>query len=117
MKVRFQADADLNVDIVNGIHRREPAVDFKSAQGVLTEGMRDTRVLEIAAAERRVLVSHDVSTMPVHFTRFLTTEGMSPGVILIPQSMPISEGIEELVLIWAASEAEEWADRLTFLPL
>lgn len=117
MKVRFQADADLNFDIVTGIGRREPAIDFRSAQDALTEGMNDHLVLELAAAERRILVSHDVSTMPRHFGRFLEEGKRSPGVILIPQLTPISECIEELVLVWVASDADEWEDRLTFLPL
>ncbi len=31
MKVRYQADADLNEDIVNGVRRRVPEIDFKTA--------------------------------------------------------------------------------------
>jgi hypothetical protein len=31
--------------------------------------------------------------------------------------MPIGEAIEELVLIWGASAAEEWKDRWRVLPL
>jgi hypothetical protein len=31
MKVRFQADADLNAEIVAGVLRREPSTDFQTA--------------------------------------------------------------------------------------
>lgn len=31
MKVRYQADADLNEDIVTGIQRRAPEIDFQTA--------------------------------------------------------------------------------------
>ena len=31
MKVRFQADADLNEDIVSGVIRSQPGVDFQTA--------------------------------------------------------------------------------------
>jgi Domain of unknown function (DUF5615) len=117
VKVRFLADADLNFDIVTGVCRKEPAIDFRSAQDALTEGMNDNRVLALAAAEGRILVSHDVSTMPGHFARFLEEEERSPGVILRSQVTPISECIEELVLVWVTSEPNEWKDRLTFLPL
>jgi hypothetical protein len=117
VRVRFQAEADLNFDIVAGVLRREPSIDFQSAQDTLPEGMEDADVLGFAASERRVLVSHDVSTMPGHFARFFERSGWSPGVLLIPQSMPISESIEEIVLIWAGSDAAEWEDRLVFLPL
>jgi hypothetical protein len=31
MRVRFQADADLNLVILHAVVRREPAVDFRTA--------------------------------------------------------------------------------------
>jgi hypothetical protein len=31
MKIRFQADADLNEDIVTGVLRRVPEIDFQTA--------------------------------------------------------------------------------------
>ena len=52
--------------------------------------------------------------MPAHFTRF-TSGAQTPGVILLREATPISTAIEELVLIWNASEAEEWADRLAWI--
>ncbi len=117
MKPRFLADADLHLDVVTGVLRREPAIDFQSASEVLAEGMQDPEVLALAAQEERILVSHDVSTMPGHFQRFLATGGESPGVFLIPQSLPIAMAIDELVLIWVASEASEWRNRTAWLPL
>ena len=65
MSVRFLADADLNHAIVQGIHLREPAIDFKAANEAALEGLSDPEVLELAAREGRVLVSYDKSTMPV----------------------------------------------------
>ena len=62
-----------------------------------------------------MLVSHDLRTMPRHFGE-LVLGGSSPGVILIPQRMPIAEAVENLVLIWAATEAEEWANRVYIVP-
>jgi len=41
----------------------------------------------------------------------------SPGVFLIAQDVPVAVAIDALMLIWVASEAEEWANRLTYLPL
>jgi len=54
--------------------------------------------------------------MPGHFARFITTE-TSAGVIIVPQAMPIVDVVESLLLIWAASEAEEWKNRICVLPL
>ena len=55
--------------------------------------------------------------MPRHFGDFLNAGGSSPGLILVPQHMPIGEVIEELLLIQGASDAEEWRDRWQALPL
>jgi hypothetical protein len=67
MKPRFLADADLNKAIVTGVLRREPAIDFQTAQAAGLRSMSDPDVLAFAAQTARVLVSHDVSTMPGHF--------------------------------------------------
>lgn len=116
MRVRFLADANLDQDIVAGILRREPEVDFELPQGVIPEGMPDPEVLAVAALLGRVLVTHDVRTMPRHFGEFITGSDC-PGLILIPRSLPIAQAIEEILLIWNISEAEEWTNRFRRLPL
>jgi hypothetical protein len=72
-------------------------------------------VLAFAADEGRILVSHDFGTMPKHFCQF--TQGRnSPGVLLVRQDVPVAEAIETLLLIWEATEAEEWVNRLCLVP-
>ncbi len=51
--IRFMADA-----IVEGCRRREFAIDFLSANDANLEGVADSDVLSLAAAEDRILVSH-----------------------------------------------------------
>ena len=115
MKVRFQADADLRRPIVAGVRRREPTIDFKTAQEAGLTGLDDPTVLAIAANEGRLLVSHDVSTMPEHFANFIETR-TSPGVILISQDLSYREAIEGLLKLWTRTEAEDWVNVLSFLP-
>lgn len=116
MKIRFQADADLNDAIVFGVIRRVPQIDFKTAtQAGLTE-LRDEQVLEIAARDNRILVSHDWKTMPFHFGKFVLNR-RSPGVLIIPQQLGIARAIEELVMIWLVSEAEEYVNSIRRVPL
>jgi len=92
-------------------------MDFLSAKEANPAGLPDPKVLELAAEENRILVSHDSQTMPRHFGDFLQAHGFSPGVIVVPQSLPIGEAIEELVLIWSATDAEEWENRILRIPL
>ena len=63
-----------------------------------------------------MLVSHDYRTMPTHFATFVTTR-TSAGVLLVSQALPIVEVVEDLLLIWEASEAEEWMNHFDTLPL
>jgi len=115
MKVLYQADNDLRKAIVRGAVRRESRMNFRSAQAARLDGVSDPEVLAVAAEEGRILVSHDFQTMPRHFRQF--TEGRrSPGVLLVRQDLPVGEAIETLLLIWEASAADEWVNRLCLVP-
>jgi predicted nuclease of predicted toxin-antitoxin system len=116
MKPRFLADADLNRKIILGLRRREPTIDFKTAQEGDVSGRPDPEVLSIAARENRILVSHDRRTMPAHLARFMDTQS-SPGLIVVSQDAGIGTAVEDLLLIWAASTLEEWRDAIGFVPL
>ena len=116
MKVRFQADADLNQIILLATIRREPVIDFQTAIAAGLPRIADPAVLARAAKDGRVLVTHDRKTMPRHFSEFITREA-NPGLIVIPQSLSVAVAVEDLILIWSATEAEEWVNRIGILPL
>jgi Domain of unknown function (DUF5615) len=116
VNVRYQADADLNQAIVTGVLRRDPTIDFQTAFVAKLEGVKDSNVLAIAAEQGRVLVTHDRKTMPSEFAEFIISK-QSAGVIIISQRLSMEVIIEELLLIWAVSSAEEWIDRIAKLPL
>jgi hypothetical protein len=116
MKIRFQADADLNQNLLRAVRRRQPEIDFQTANAGQIHGRPDPDVLAAAADDGRILVTHDRNTMPVHFADFIATRH-SPGVFTISQDLPLSVAAEELITIWEASEAEEWIDTIQFLPL
>lgn len=115
MKIRFQADADLNEDIVAGILRREPRVDFQTAGQAGLRGLDDVQALAMAARDGRVLVSHDRKTMPRHFAEFLRSN-RSPGLFIVSQKTDLLSAVEELLCVWAASEAEEWVNTICTIP-
>ena len=77
MKLRFQADADLNQIIVRATLRREPSIDFQTAHAANLSGLPDDQVLAISAREKRVLITHDRKTMPGHFDFPVRANGMS----------------------------------------
>ena len=115
MKPRFQADADLNEDIVKGVLRREPKVDFRTATSARFRGLSDQEVLIVAAEEGRILVSHDRKTMPRTFAQFIQGQ-TSPGLFLVSQKTDLLIAIESLLLAWSASDHDEWTNRIVVLP-
>jgi Domain of unknown function (DUF5615) len=114
-KVRFQADADLRQAIVSGVIRRQPKLDFQSANEAGLEGIKDRAVLAIAAQAGRVLVTHDRKTIPTEFGQFVSSQ-TSSGVLVLSQRLPVSDAIDALILVWEASMAEEWIDQIVSLP-
>ena len=59
----------LNNDIVRGLLRRKPDLDIVRAQDAGLTGLDDPALLAWAAAQDRVLITHDVSTMTAYAHR------------------------------------------------
>ncbi len=116
-RIRFQADANFNGLVIKGVLRRQPLVDFQTADVAALTCVPDPEVLARTAQAGRILVSHDFHTMPTHFADFLVSGQHSPGVMLLPQTLPMAQAIDALLLVWDASEPDEWRDTLTYLPL
>lgn len=115
MKIRFQADNDLNARIIAAVLRLNRAIGIKTAASAgFHTGTLDPIVLKTAAEEGRILVSHDQRTLPWHFASFIETQ-TSPGVIIIPQSLPVGDAAKWLHLIWEAAQPEEYLNRIEII--
>jgi hypothetical protein len=101
---------------VDGVLRRESLADFQTAEEAELSGKRDLEVLEIAAGLQRLLVTHDRKTMPKAFGAF-ASRSQSFGVLVVPQKLNLRTGIDELLLIWALSDAEDWLNVISPIPL
>ena len=116
MSIRFQADTDLNFDIVRAVRQQEPAIDFASAADSQLRGIKDPELLERAAVADRVLVSHDRRTMLNHFRDRLAVGKSSPGLLVVSQDAPIGPVVESLVVLWSVSDPSELRDQAHYLP-
>lgn len=115
--IRFLADEDIKDQIFKGVLRRIPDLDIVRVQDVGLRTFRDDRVLEFAALENRILLTHDVSTMRGFAKARLTMGKPMPGVFEIPQSLPIGQAVEGIVLVAECSQAEEWDGLIQYLPI
>jgi len=78
------------------------------------EDKPDPEVLEYAARMNLLILSHDVNTMTAHAAQRMAAGLAMPGAFVAHQGDPVRTIIDDIILIWAASEAEEWAGQVTF---
>ncbi len=119
-RMRFLADQNFREAIVKGLRSRRPDIDILMVKEAELLHSPDPTLLAFAKEHGRLLLTHDKRTMPDHlddFLRSLPPGEHSPGGFLIPQRMGTGAAIQEILLIWEASEPGEWQDRITFLPL
>ena len=116
MTVRFLADEDLDSDIIQGLRSREPAIDILDSKEAGYRGVKDPALLEVAAQQERILISHDRRTMTRYFLDRLAAGKSSPGLFIVSQRSAIGDVIESLVLVWTASQLAEWRDTVVYLP-
>ena len=95
---RFLADHDLNEHIVTGVLRREPAIEFPRVREFGLSEASDKAVLDFAARQGLLVVSHDVDTMPAAAYARLSSGGSFCGLFMVQQTLPIAAVIESLVL-------------------
>lgn len=115
---RFLTDENFSLRIVAGLRDVCPRMDLVTIQDTTLLHAPDPLILEYARDQNRLLLSHDVQTMPQHFATFFSgaREKHSPGVILIAQTAPVGMAIQWLLEVWEATRHDEWRDRLAFLP-
>ena len=115
--LRLAADENFNNDIVRGLLRRKPELDIVRIQDVGLSGADDPAVLEWAAREGRVLLTHDVTTM-TRYTYERVRAGQSmPGVFEVRRAIPIGRAIEDVLLLAECSFEAEWEGQVRYLPL
>jgi len=111
------SDENFNGDIVRGLLRRHPELDFVRVQDVGLMQTPDADILEWAASQGRVLLSHDVSTVPPPAYQRVDEGKAMPGIFIVPDRMPIGQAIDEILFLSMDVEPDEWKDQVLFLPL
>lgn len=115
--LRFVSDENFNNDIVRGLLRRNPNLDIVRIQDVGLRGEEDPVILEWAANEERILLTHDAATMTNFAYERVRAELPMPGVIEVPDDLSIGTSIEDILLIAEFSNTNELKSRIVYLPL
>ena len=115
--IRLLTDEDFNHNILRGLIRRVPNLDFVLVHDVGLTSQPDPVLLNWAASKHRTIITHDDKTM-VPYAKQLVRQGESmAGVILVPQSLGIGRAIADLELIVECCSESDMRDRIEYLPL
>ena len=115
--LRLVSDENFDGVILRGLYRRRPGLDVVRVQDVGLITASDPDILEWAAIEGRIVLTHDRDTMP-HFAYMRVRAGLPmPGVFLVSDLMPTDQAIDEILLAVDCLTPEECKDRVTYFPL
>jgi hypothetical protein len=92
-------------------------LDLVRAYTIGLGGAPDEEILEWAAREERLLLTHDVTTLIAKAYARVNRGETIWGVLVVPQWLAIGSAIEEISLILDCSEQAEWRNRVDHLPL
>ena len=81
------------------------------------KGASDSDILAWIERTGYILVSANRRTIPEHMRTHYAAGHRIPGILLLRRGASTSEVIEQLYLLWAASDAGEYVDKLLYLPM
>ncbi|MCY7275161.1 MAG: DUF5615 family PIN-like protein [Phormidesmis sp. CAN_BIN44] len=115
--LRLLSDENFNGDIVRGLSLRQPDLDLLRVQDIGLRQVDDPAILDWAATNERILLTHDRATMPDFAYQRLVRGKQMAGLFVINDRMLIRQAIDELSLLIACSEQAEWKRIVLYLPL
>src|SRR5438874_1028273 len=115
--LKLAVDEDFDNDILRGLLRQEPRLDVRRIQDAGLSGRHDRNLLEWAAQENRVLLTHDVNTMPRYAYEQVEAGQSMPGVFVVRRTASFGIVIEDILLLAEASDFGEWEGQVRFIPL
>ena len=117
--VHYLLDENLDPIFRAELFRREPemVVWRISDPNTPPRGTLDPEILQWCEENSFILVTNNRKSMPQHLQAHLAKQRHIPGIFELNPNMSIGETIDELVLIWLASDINQYRDLLLFLPL
>lgn len=110
-------DENFNQRILRGVRRVAPHLDLVTAQEIGLKGVDDSTLLDWAAERNRVVVTHDLRTIPKYAYQRIRSGAIMPGVIAVPDTLPIGQVIGELLLIVECLQAADLENVVLYLPI
>jgi len=113
----FMSDVNFNGKIIRGLVRQEPSLSVVRFQDVGPQNAADPEVLDRAAKEGRVLLTHDRKTMPNFANARVEGGEKMPGVIVVNDRMPIGRAIDEILSYVRRDPPAELENLVMYVPM
>ena len=110
-------DENLNHRILRGLLRTVPHLDYRLVPDLGLKGAVDPRVLARAAELKRVVLTHDLRTVPKYAYERTKAGLVMPGVVAVPDDLPIGQAIEDLAVVVECAGPADIANLVLYLPL
>src|ERR1044071_6307877 len=105
--IRLLTDENVDNNILRGLARRLPHLDFVSVRDVGLAGSSDLVLLRWAANEQRIILTHDIKTMVRDANQLVAQGEPMAGVIFVPDQLEIGRAINDLeMMLGCYTEAE-----------
>ena len=115
--LRLISDENLRASIVRGVMLRLPHLDLIRTEDIDLRRTPDPIILERAATEGRLVITHDVNMMPGYAYDRVRAGLRMPGLIVVPQDLSTGAAVDELVMVIECSLEDEWEGQVLYLPL
>lgn len=110
-------DENFNQRILRGLKRVIPHLDYVVVPSEGLRGAEDPELLARAAEQGRVLLTHDLKTVPKHAYERIKNGASMSGVVAVPNTMPIGQAIDDLSVLAECATPDELQNRILYLPL
>jgi len=117
--LRFLFDEHVPQAIQSRLLRLDARIDILVIGQPLAppKGTSDPDILTWIEKTGYILVTGNRRTIPGHVRAHYAAGHCVPGILLLKRGASVGQIIEQLYLLWAASDAKEYVDRLLYLPM
>lgn len=115
--LRLLADENFDGATTRALLRRRPDLDLLRVQDVGLAGADDPSILDWAAQNGRILLTHDRETLPNFAFQRVKQRRTMPGVFLILGEADRAQLINDILLAEDASDPEDWSNQVCYFPL
>ena len=114
--IKILADQNFNGRILRGLKLRIPELDCIATYQIGLQKYADPKLLDWAANENRIILTHDAKTFPVFAYEKMSKGEKMSGVIVVSDQTPIGRAIDDLELIILGKFENEWESTITRIP-